>query len=379
MRLFYNFALFCILTVYLTKALFVKKYRQNLAYRLGLKLPDIKKTQKPNLWIHACSVGETKAASVLAPHFKTHAIIFSNTTQTGHETAKKLIPNAQHIYLPLDFPWAIKRLLKRAKPDLLLFTESDIWPNLIKYADCKTALVSGVLSKRSYKRYKKFPFAAKFIYGPLNLICVQNELYQKRFESLGIKTHITGNLKMDIKTPQSTPEDFAITIGSTHPNEEEALLKALLPLTEKYPQIKLYIVPRHPERFELVEKLLKSSPATPICKMDVLQKQFSRSKLAIVAGSFIGNIGGHNILEPIFQHIPVLYGPQIHKQQELHNLVTSAKAGKQTTLETIAADIEKYITDPDHYTNACKAAKTLDSEVRGVTIRTLKELNQLLT
>lgn len=370
MRFFYNIALGFLFLTYLPKALYMcLRYGK---YKSKFTIPKIPATDKPIVWIHACSVGETKAASTLAKHFKEQALIISSTTDTGHALAKVLIPAHAHIMLPFDFRFLMRRLAKQISPTLLILIESDCWLNLLLETPCRKALVSATLSERSLKRYQKLPSFARLVYSQFDFIGTQNQTYQQRFATLNIKTTITGNLKLDLPAPPSNPEDFAITIGSTHAGEEEAIVRALKPLIEKYPQLKLFVIPRHPERFALVEKLLKTSKAIPITEMGVLQNYYARSKLAIVGGSFVGNIGGHNILEPILNHIPVFYGPQMHAQQELVELVGTA--GKQLEITELCDAVEKCITDPDHYGILCAAAAAVDKPVRGVSLKTFESI-----
>lgn len=370
MRFFYDIALGLLFLAYLPKALYSRlRYGK---YKSKFTIPKIPSTDKPIVWIHACSVGETKAASTLAKHFKDHALVISSTTDTGHALAKTLIPAHAHIMLPFDFRFLMRRLAKQMAPKLLILIESDCWLNLLLETPCRKVLVSATLSERSLKRYQKLPSFARLVYSQFDFIGTQNQTYQQRFATLGIQTTITGNLKLDLPAPPSSPEDFAITIGSTHAGEEEAIVKVLEPLTKKYPQIKLYVIPRHPERFALVEKLLKTSKAIPITEMGVLQSYYARSKLAIVGGSFIGNIGGHNILEPILNHVPVFFGPQMHAQQELVQL--AAAAGKQLEITELCDAVEKCITDSDHYGSLCAAAASVESLLRGISGKTYKSI-----
>ena len=375
MRLFYQLAIFLIALGYFPKALFQSK--RTLKSRFTV--PALKPANKPRIWIHACSVGETKAASTLSRHLQDYDLVISSTTDTGHATAKQLFPNAQHIFMPYDMRPAMKLAFSQIKPDLLIIVESDFWFNLIHEATCPIAVVSGVLSKRSYKRHKRFPAFAKKLFEPVSLILVQNQIYQDRFADLGIQTQIGGNLKFDVQpTVKPAPEDFIVTIGSTHDGEEELILNALEPLTKRYPNLKLLVVPRHPERFDLVKQILQSKSATPICEMGVLPSCYAKSKLAIVAGSFNPTVGGHNILEPIQLGVPVLFGPHMHAQEELKNLVLNSRAGKQLQAGQLAHEVEAHLTDPDYHNTACQNASKLHQSLRGVSQNTYDMLNKLL-
>ncbi len=367
MILLYNIGLFLLFLIYLPQALY-KRLRYG-KYQSKFSLPTVPPADKPIIWIHACSAGETKAASTLAPHLKDYTLVISSTTESGHAMAKQLIPAHAHFLLPFDFPWLMAKLAKRISSAALILVESDCWLNLLHFVKCPKFLVSGVLSERSFKRYKLLPSFARAVYSHFLFIGVQNPVYQERFSALGIQTTVTGNLKFDLPVPPSSPEDFAITIGSTHGGEEEAILAELQPLLNAHPTLKLYIVPRHPERFEQVKAQFSTPRTTVITEMGVLQSYYARSKLAIVGGSFVGNIGGHNILEPIFQHIPVIFGPQMHSQAELVEL--SKGAGQQVELSQLRAAVEKCLTDQGHYQMLCKAASDLHASLSGVAKKTL--------
>ncbi|HPE85088.1 MAG TPA: glycosyltransferase N-terminal domain-containing protein, partial [Chlamydiales bacterium] len=308
------------------------------------------------------------------PYLKNYDLIISSTTETGHQTAKKRFPDAQHIFLPFDFRWMQRKLFAQVKPILLLLTESDYWLNFIHEANCPVAIISGILSERSFNRHKRFPAFAQKLFAPVSLILVQNATYQARFAALGISSHVTGNLKFDLPAKKPTPEDFVITIGSTHAGEEALILDVLEPLTLRYPQLKLLVVPRHPERFEYVKKLVQTRAATAITQMGALTDCYAKSKLAICCGSFKGNIGGHNILEPVQLGVPVLFGPQMHAQQELVDLVTKANAGRQLQISELSNEVEAHLKDSNYHANLCQNAKALDQMLRGVAQKTIHQL-----
>ncbi len=378
MRLLYNSALYILVLFYLPKILYQKLRYGKRGLLSRFKIPKLFQPAKPLIWIHACSVGETKAASTLLPHLKSYDLIISSTTETGHATAKNLFPDAQHIFLPFDFRWMMRKTFSQIRPKLLILVESDFWLNFMHEAPCPVAIVSAILSKRSYLRHKYLPAFAKTLFSKADLILVQNKTYQERFAALGIQTRICGNLKFDLPTLTPAPENFTVTIGSTHHGEEELILNALEPLTKRYPHLKLLIVPRHPERFALVKKLLQTRAATPICEMGALTKCYAKSKLAIVAGSFNPTIGGHNILEPIQLGLPVLFGPHMHAQEELAALVLDANAGKQLQADELRDEVEAHLTDPTYHDMVCQNAFNLDKELRGVSLRIYTSLKALL-
>lgn len=319
------------------------KKRKLPRHLLGGKLPKIDH-RRPVIWIHAVSVGETKAASSLIPHIKeSHpdsTLIVTSITETGHEAAKMCIPQADHhFFLPLDISWIMRRFVKAIKPNLLLIVDGDYWHHMllaVKKQGGKIAVINGKMSERSQKRYGYF----KRLFKPIDLFCLQNDLYLSRYQTLNIpveKLCVTGNIKFDIPKPEIAP--FAlkgefITLASTHEGEEKMILEALLPVLPN--EITVLVAPRHPHRFKVVKELLKNYPmAQLIDQMGQLPTLYSHSKLAIVGGSFTDKVGGHDIFEPIRYGCPVIFGPHMHKQLELKALVEEGKVGFEASLTTL--------------------------------------------
>lgn len=328
------------------------KKQKLLPNLFGTKLPRLDHT-KPVIWIHAVSVGETKAAATLIPHikksYKDVELVITNITQTGHETAQKFIPKAHHLFLPLDLSWVMRRFVKAIRPRLLIVMEGDYWLNMlfeVKRQGGKIAVVNGKVSMRSAKRYRYF----KRLFKPIDLFCVQNALYQERYQTLNIdpsKILVTGNVKFDIpKTPlcELGLKGEFITLASTHEGEEKALLDAILPSLPT--SFKILIAPRHPKRFDQVRELLKSYDKERVIlidRMGLLGSLYSLSKVAIVGGSFNPNIGGHDVFEPINYGTPVIFGPHMHKQLELRSLTIDAGIGFEATYKTLPKILSKVL------------------------------------
>ena len=170
---FYEIALWLLALIYLPKLIydyfFRKKYNQSIARRLGFNFPLITKGKRSLVWVHAVSVGETKAISSLIKTIRNQLnnpiIVISSITETGHDEAKRSIQLADyHVYLPIDFRFIIRPIIKRAAPDLVILTETDFWYNFLKSAKdsgAVIALVNGKISERSFRRFKKTPYFTK--------------------------------------------------------------------------------------------------------------------------------------------------------------------------------------------------------------------------
>ncbi|HSX25484.1 MAG TPA: glycosyltransferase N-terminal domain-containing protein, partial [Chlamydiales bacterium] len=267
----------------------------------------------------------------------------------------------------------------------------------LKQSGCKNILVSGKLSERSAHRFKTFSRFAKKLFSRFDLLCIQNEEHYQRFLPLvpdPTKLHVTGNLKLDIE-PQKVDIDLwrkkvaarlpIITISCTHDPEEEMLLDAL-----DSPNWLIFLVPRHPERFQEIAQLLnrKKIPFTRWSQLNPEGKRvilidamgqlpicYSLSRLAIVAGSYIPKIGGHNVLEPCLYGIPAFFGPHMFAQAEFAARVLEAGAGRQVPLQALRQTISNFLNDSQSEAEMKQAANRLILQGRGATSRVLERLN----
>ncbi len=303
--------------------------------------PEIERNEDhPMVWFHAVSVGEVIAVSPLIRRYAkanpSHNIVITTTTPTGAEQADKLSNIAQHRYMPLDFSFAINGFLKRVKPSQLIIVETELWPNTLRavsHAAIPITVINARLSERSCQRYAKvkpfFWLAAQHI----DSFCCQFNEDAERFIRLGVdsgRVSVTGSIKFDIEVQ---PESFAHgkqlreTLGttrpvwiaaSTHEGEDEKVIAAHKALLQTVPDALLLLVPRHPERFNQVEKLCiesgfsverKSQTQGPISNttalflgdtMGEMMAYLAASDVCFMGGSLIGKkVGGHNVLEPL--------------------------------------------------------------------------------
>ncbi len=258
------------------------KYREGFAAKFLGRVPR-RESDRRCVWLHAVSVGEV---SLLAPLLSALArrrpdweCVISTTTMTGMALAKKKYPGHSVFYCPLDFSWAVRTTVRRIRPDLLLLAETELWPNLIRAAresGAKVAIVNGRLSEHSFRGYCRIrPLVARLL-RQIELIAVQDDAYAERFRRLGARPEtvaVTGSMKYDgAQTDRNNPaterlrhlagfaaEDMVFLAGSTQEPEEEAALAAFRALCEEWPQLRLVLVPRHPDRFESVARLLDHS------------------------------------------------------------------------------------------------------------------------
>ncbi|HRW58831.1 MAG TPA: glycosyltransferase N-terminal domain-containing protein [Chlamydiales bacterium] len=393
---FYNLAILGYFTLglpyFLYQMIRFKKYRKGIKQRLGIFC--LKGIKKEVVWIHAVSVGETHAAKPLIEEIRKKRpdvqIIVSNITETGHKEAEKLFPYALCIYMPIDLSWIVSKILKQIKIQKVFFIETDVWYNFIRVAKnqgAKCFLISAKMSDRSFKRFQKFQCVFHKLYDLFDGIYTQNEEYFIRYQKLGFSNHlkILGNLKLaEVPIPLSIEEkeklkeelsiqstDWVITIGSTHPNEEKLILQQLLSLMKQYDHLKIILAPRHPERTSEVISLLndmsisfgtylnKNYHGKQLILIDVigiLNQLYAISNLAIVGGSFVP-IGGHHILEPVFEKVPVIFGPYMSGQREFEKIALENHVGLKLSVEALSTSIQKYLLskhDLDEFKENCE-------------------------
>lgn len=291
MFILYDFVFIMFAILYLPIFILKGKFREGLGMRLGFFPSDFHNpAENKTIWLHAVSVGEVNASSLickgLKAQFPSHRLIISTTTQTGNRIAKKLFSQDAIVsYFPLDLSFVVSRWIKRIKPSLFVITETEIWPNLIAALwkrKVPIALVNGRISPSSFRRYKLIRPILKGILKGIDLFCMQTQDFASKMVSLGAppeRVRVTGNMKFDIKLPVTncqlppyarasegrpelkkllklTDDQQLFVGGSTHPGEEKILLEVYKALMGEFPNLKVLIAPRHIERIRDLERLV---------------------------------------------------------------------------------------------------------------------------
>lgn len=326
---------------------------------------------RPVIWLHAVSVGESIAArpllKALRSRYPGHAILVSNTTETGRGTASAFPEKDLCIYFPFDFLPAVRRSLDSLRPELVIIMETEIWPNFTREAAARNipvVLANGRISDRSFARYLKFSWFFRHALQLFSRLCMQTATDCERIVAIGApagRTLKAGNLKYDIPLHQvsqdemrrlrrqySIPDGLPVLMaGSTHAGEEQCIIdtyRKLLPLLDG---LFLVLVPRHPERAAEVAALLERSGlpyrrrtdltgAEGFIKGEVLlvdtvgemMDLYAVSDVAFVGGSLVPT-GGHNLLEPASLGVPSVFGPHMSNFREIAALVLQYGAGVQ--------------------------------------------------
>jgi 3-deoxy-D-manno-octulosonic-acid transferase len=399
-NLFLHFLGLFFLPILLYRSIVQGKYRKSLKYRFGVGFPRIDKGEKTLIWVHAVSVGETKAVASLVRRLKNdgNIIILSCITETGHAEGARSIPEADyHLYLPLDLPYIIKPIVRRCRPDMVILCETDFWWNFLsesKGVGAEVLLVNGKLSERSLLRYSKIPWAAREVFSLFSCFCVQNKVYADRFVQVAVpedKICVTGNLKFDDSYTFLSEKELGVwrhklgikkeqpvvVLGSTHETEETGLLKAMEKVWEHFPDMMVLLVPRHPERFDYVRQLVKgNNKVVLIDKMGCLREIYQLGDIAIVGGSFV-TVGGHNILEPVRYGIPVMFGPYMHSQPGMEDLVLEYGVGVKTELFDVADNVIKLLFNEKNKKSVRSDCERLFNDVKGSVDKTFMKIVEL--
>ena len=316
------------------------EYLRHWGERLGLAP---RQHIRPIIWIHAVSVGETRAAaplvSALSSRHPHHAILITHATPTGRATSHELFGNTvRRAYLPYDFPLLTGLFLERTRPVLGVVMETELWPNLFHACHARNIsllLVNARLSERSARGYQRFATLARKALRDLTAIAAQTEADGERLRSLGAElVQVTGNVKFDVTPPADTQSKadelralfarrFVFLCASTREGEEALLLDALA--DQHLSDLLLVIVPRHPQRFESVAGLLRERaishvrrsegvPVQPDTRvflgdsMGEMAAYYAAADLCYVGGSLVP-LGGQNIIEAAAAGCPALIGP----------------------------------------------------------------------
>ncbi|MEX2173435.1 MAG: 3-deoxy-D-manno-octulosonic acid transferase [Pirellulaceae bacterium] len=396
------------------------KYREGWGAKLLGRVP-LRHGGSRCLWLHAVSVGEVNLLAPLIQRFEQlhpdWEIFISTTTQSGYQLAQKRYAPRTVFYCPLDFTWAVRRAMRAIRPDLLVLTELELWPNLIVAArrhGAKVAVVNARLSEKSLRGYRRIAWVAQPVFRQLDLVAAQNEAYAERFLSLGARTaavQVTGSIKFDgARTNRDNPDtqrlaqlagirptDIVLLAGSTQEPEESLALDSFTSLVGIHPALRLILVPRHPERFDAVAGLLnrrgvrwqrrsrldadRYDPGARVLLIDVvgeLGAWWGAAHIAFVGGS-LGQRGGQNMIEPSGYGAAVSFGPNTWN---FRDVVTQLLAREAAVVvhdgSELTAFVRRALEEPDFAQQLGSRARELVLEQQGAADRTIALLDGLL-
>ncbi len=366
------------------------------------------------VWVHGASVGELLAALPLVEHINKYGLplLVTSGTVTSAAIARQRLPaGVIHQFIPLDTPDFVARFLDHWQPQLALFVESDLWPNLITACGARKVplvLINGRLSERSYARWKKLmPSLIGALLANFDLCLVRSPEDAKRYGELGAhRVTIVGNLKLDVpplpvdeskrgQLAQALAGRPLLVAASTHPGEEEQVLRAHQVLRASYPQLLTLIVPRHPERGGAITQLVSAAgltvyqrsagklpeQATDIYVCDTLGELgiiYSLAPIVFMGGSFIPH-GGQNPIEAIKLGSAVLHGPFVSNFAELYAALDAAQGAELVgDADDLAKVAGNWLEDENARRRVLAAGQRTVDALGGALARTLAALEPYL-
>jgi 3-deoxy-D-manno-octulosonic-acid transferase len=343
--------------------------------RLGERFGRYARPRPPGtlVWLHAASVGESGVAlgliEAMAARDPSLSFLLSTGTRTSADlAARRGLPRLTHVYAPLDRGSVVRRFLDHWRPDLGVFVESEIWPNLILAAEARRvplALVNARMSPTSLQRWSDWPKAGARLLKAFAFVSAADTRTSVALGAVrGAPVPVLGNLKLAapaLRVDAGARETLATEIGgrpvwlaaSTHPGEDEVVLAAHALIRAETPDALLIIVPRHPERGAAIAVLAPKAPRRskfevigrePVYIADTLGELglfYDLAPVALVAGSLLSGLKGHNPIEPAKLDAAILSGAHVESFQDLFDALTTARG---VTTVNDAASIASAVT-----------------------------------
>lgn len=403
----------------LWRALATGRYRQEMTGKLlgsgGVANPS----GRPVAWFHGVSVGEIHLLATLVSAFRQRhqdwLIVVSSTTDTGLTEARNRFRDGQVIAFPLDFSWSVNRTLDAVNPTVIVLAESELWPNFLASAARRriTVVVANArVSPRTFSRMRRLRrLVDPLLLRPVSAFAAQTEETAERLRQLGVtadRVVVTGSVKYDGATAAASgtamatmlglPPDTRVWVaGSTHAPEESIVLDVFSRLRSQFPDLRLILVPRHPDRFGEVAKLVEGSglsnvrwstittplPRAPaVILLDTIGKlgeAWALADVGFTGGSLDGHRGGQSMIEPAGYGVPVCFGPHIWNFRDAARLLVEVGGARMVRdAKELERETAGILADGSVRTQMGTAARELVRAQQGATIRTLDLIDKLL-
>lgn len=367
------------------------------------------------IWVHAASVGETNSILPLVEQLgecrpDTTILLTTGTVTSARLVASRLPPRSVHQFVPLDAPQLVARFLDYWRPSLAVFTEQEIWPNLVVESRLRSiplALVNGRMSAVSFARWQKRPRLARSLFSAFDIVLAQSEPFAERFRGVGAgAARCVGNLKIDAPPPPvdgATLAKLKSALGgrscflaaSTHQGEEAIIAAAHRLIAARYPGLCTLIAPRHPERgaalvgqlqregFSVARRSQGELPdaGTEIYVADTLGELgtlFAATRIAFVGGSLIPH-GGQNPIEAVRHHAVVLTGPHRHNFDDSYDALFAHGAALEVNdAPSLASAVAGLLGDQARLDRMREHAVAALAELEGALGRTIAALLPML-
>ena len=393
-------------------------YRQHIGERLGFYGPSARQPASLLIWVHAVSVGETRAAQplieALLRTYPQHTILLTHMTATGRTTGQQLFAaqgdRVIQSYFPYDTGWMCARFLRHFKPQICILMETEVWPNMVRQcvrAGVPVMLANARLSARSLRRGQRFGSILLEAAAGIDCVAAQSEQDAERLRLFGARqVHVTGSIKFDVEAP---PEMIALgrkwrtqfgerpvlLCASTREGEEALILDALVKLVDR--NFLTVIVPRHPQRFDEVASMISArgfvmqrrsqldaetvSADTDVVlgdSMGEMAAYYAACETAFIGGSLLP-LGGQNLIEASALGIPVLIGEHTFNFQMISDDAVVADAAlRVTSANDMLQQAQSIFADKGRRTSMAQHAQEFARRHQGATVRTMALLESML-
>ena len=388
-----------------------KEHRVRFSERRGES--RIARPQGALVWLHGASVGELASVLPLIERIAARGVnilVTSGTVTSGGLAEQRLPGGVIHQFVPVDVPRFVRRFLNHWQPDLALFVESDLWPNIMIETSARKVpmiLINGRLSERSFQRWRYLPATIVNLLQRFDLCLARTQDDARRFGELGAPRIVTsGNLKLDVPAPPADPAKLAalgnaigdrpvIAAASTHAGEEAIVIEAHRRLRGNFPALLTLIAPRHPERGGGVVKIARAAglqaglrtrgqlpdAATDIYVADTMGELgliYRLTPIVFVGGSLVRH-GGQNPIEAAKLGAAILHGPHVGNFAELYAALDDAHGAELVTdADWLTASFGAWLSDPQACARVADTARTTVDALGGALERTLQSLEPYL-
>lgn len=388
-----------------------KEHRQRLPERRGES--RVGRPDGPLVWLHGASVGELASVLPLIDRIRARDIdmlVTTGTVTSGGLAEQRLQRGVVHQFVPLDVSRFVRRFLDHWHPDLALFVESELWPNMMIEASARgipMALINGRLSQNSFRRWRRAPRSIADLLGRLDLCLAGTSSDATRLSELGASNVVTtGNLKLDAPAPPADPTALAalydatggrpiIAAASTHAGEEEVVIEAHDRLSANFPGLLTLIAPRHPERGPRIAEIVRAAGLTAALRsrgelpnrrtqiyvadtVGELGLVYRLAPVVFIGGSLVKH-GGQNPVEAAKLRTAILHGPHVWNFGEIYSALDSARGAEPIEdVNRLTAHLAAWLSDPDAGARVAEAGHRVVENLGGALDRTLASLDPYL-
>lgn len=367
----------------------------------------------PLVWLHGASVGEMLAVLALVERLRArgfHVLLTSGTVTSARLAAQRLPADVVHQFVPLDSPLFLRRFLRHWRPNLVLLTESELWPNLIIEVNARhipLVLVNARMSARSFASWRRLKRSAGALLARVDLCLAQGEGDGQRYRALGApRVTVTGNLKFDAPPPpvdapalaalrQAIGERRVLVAASTHEGEDELVIAAHKALAAAIPGLVTIIAPRHPQRGRAIIELANAAEVPAVLRSDgylpdrgtglyvadtigELGLFYSLAPVALLGGSLVAR-GGQNPIEPAKLEAAILHGPHVGNFQEVYQRLDAEGGALEVADAPVLAEAARHLlTDEAGRSRMVAAAQATIGSLGGALDRTLAAIDPYL-